>query len=246
MAKAVFDELTQDPSRDEQLYRRHQRRRLAHQPRRRSRRSRSSRPRSCARCSTGWAPTARSAPTRTASRSSPRMPGCYAQGYFVYDSHKSGAQTISHLRFGPRADPRALSDRRGRVSSPATSSASSNGRTCCGSRRRARLSCSTARIGAGRDLGPPAALDAAADHRQEAAACSSSTPPRWRATSGLRGRTNTVLQTCFFAISGVLPREGAIRQIKKSIKKTYGRQGRGGGARAISRPSTTRWRGCSR
>ena len=28
--------------------------------------------------------------------------GLYAQGYFVYDSHKSGAQTISHLRFGPR------------------------------------------------------------------------------------------------------------------------------------------------
>ena len=30
------------------------------------------------------------------------MPGCYAQGYFVYDSHKSGAQTVSHLRFGPQ------------------------------------------------------------------------------------------------------------------------------------------------
>ena len=53
-----------------------------------------------ARSSTASAPTARSAPTRTASRSSPRMPGCIAQGYFVYDSHKSGAQTISHLRFG--------------------------------------------------------------------------------------------------------------------------------------------------
>ena len=57
---------------------------------------------SCARCSTAWARTARSAPTRTASRSSRRMPGCYAQGYFVYDSHKSGAQTVSHLRFGPQ------------------------------------------------------------------------------------------------------------------------------------------------
>ena len=42
---------------------------------------------------------------------------------------------------------------------------------------------------------------------------------------GLRGRTNTVLQTCFFALSGVLPRERAIEQIKYSIKKTYGRRG---------------------
>ena len=42
---------------------------------------------------------------------------------------------------------------------------------------------------------------------------------------GLRGRTNTVLQTCFFAISGVLPQEAAISHIKTSIRKTYGRRG---------------------
>ena len=42
---------------------------------------------------------------------------------------------------------------------------------------------------------------------------------------GLRGRTNTVLQTCFFAISGVLPQEEAISHIKASIRKTYGRRG---------------------
>ena len=42
---------------------------------------------------------------------------------------------------------------------------------------------------------------------------------------GLGVRTNTVLQTCFFAISGVLPREAAIEHIKQSIKKTYGRKG---------------------
>ena len=35
----------------------------------------------------------------------------YAQGYFVYDSRKSGTVTISHLRFGPQADPCAVSDR---------------------------------------------------------------------------------------------------------------------------------------
>ncbi len=39
------------------------------------------------------------------------------------------------------------------------------------------------------------------------------------------GRINTIMQTCFFAISGVLPREEAIDAIKKSIKKTYGKRG---------------------
>ena len=42
---------------------------------------------------------------------------------------------------------------------------------------------------------------------------------------GLPGRTNIVLQTCFFAISGVLPREQAIERIKASIDETYGRRG---------------------
>jgi pyruvate-ferredoxin/flavodoxin oxidoreductase len=43
--------------------------------------------------------------------------------------------------------------------------------------------------------------------------------------SGMGRRTNTVLQTCFFALSGVLPKEEAIAQIKKAITKTYGKKG---------------------
>ena len=43
--------------------------------------------------------------------------------------------------------------------------------------------------------------------------------------TGMGGRINTIMQTCFFAISGVLPREEAIAEIKKSIKKTYGKRG---------------------
>ncbi len=39
------------------------------------------------------------------------------------------------------------------------------------------------------------------------------------------GRINTVMQTCFFAISGVLPREEAIAAIKHAIEKTYGKRG---------------------
>ncbi len=43
--------------------------------------------------------------------------------------------------------------------------------------------------------------------------------------TGMGGRVNTIMQTCFFAISGVLERDVAIDAIKKSIKKTYGRKG---------------------
>ncbi len=43
--------------------------------------------------------------------------------------------------------------------------------------------------------------------------------------AGMGTRINTIMQTCFFAISGVLPREEAIKQIKKAIKKTYGKRG---------------------
>src|SRR3954454_20978342 len=43
--------------------------------------------------------------------------------------------------------------------------------------------------------------------------------------AGMANRVNTVMQTCFFAISGVLPRDEAIAQIKKAIKKTYGKRG---------------------
>src|SRR5690606_16765024 len=43
--------------------------------------------------------------------------------------------------------------------------------------------------------------------------------------TGMGNRINTIMQTCFFVISGVLPRDEAIDEIKKSIKKTYGKRG---------------------
>ena len=43
--------------------------------------------------------------------------------------------------------------------------------------------------------------------------------------TGMGGRINTIMQTCFFAISGVLPREEAIAQIKHAIEKTYSKRG---------------------
>ena len=114
MVKGVFDELRK-PHAEEPLHRRHQRRRHPHQPRLRSRLLHRRAPAPCARCSTASARMAPSAPTRTPSRSSARRPTTYAQGYFVYDSKKSGAMTTSHLRFGPQADPLQLPDHRGQL-----------------------------------------------------------------------------------------------------------------------------------
>ena len=45
--------------------------------------------------------------------------------------------------------------------------------------------------------------------------------------AGLGGRINTVMQTCFFALAGILPRDEAIARIKEAINKTYGKRGRG-------------------
>ena len=62
--------------------------------------------------------------------------------------------------------------------------------------------------------------------------------------AGLAGRTNTVLQTCFFAISGVLPREEAIAKIKSAIVKSYARRG----AEVVARNHAAvdaRLRGCT-
>ena len=67
---------------------------------------------------------------------------------------------------------------------------------------------------------------------------------RDRARGGPRGRTNTVLQTCFFAISGSAAAEQAIEAIKVSIEKTYRRRGQEVVERNV-RPSTARSTACT-
>jgi len=59
-------------------------------------------------------------------------------------------------------------------------------------------------------------------------------------------RVNTVMQACFFAISGVLPREEAIEKIKKSIKKTLWQARRSGGAEELCRRGMPAWKTCTR
>ena len=149
--------------------------------------------------------------------------GRYAQGYFVYDSHKSGAQTISHLRFGP--DP---------IKAPYLIAEA--GFVAChqaGFLERQdvlRLAAPGGVFLLNTPYGPDVVFDELArpvqrqiiDKRLRFFVIDASKVAR---EVGLTGRTNTILQTCFFAISGVLPREAAIRHIKESIRKTYGRKG---------------------
>jgi pyruvate-ferredoxin/flavodoxin oxidoreductase len=146
-----------------------------------------------------------------------------AQGYFVYDSKKSGSQTVSHLRFGPRpirapylvgqasfvgCHHFALLDRvdvLGRAAPGAT----------------LLLDCTQPpdRLW---DALPRPVQEKILAKRIEVYAIDAGRIAR---EVGLAGRTNTILQTCFFAISGVLPREEAIGKIKSAIAKTYGRRG---------------------
>jgi pyruvate-ferredoxin/flavodoxin oxidoreductase len=149
--------------------------------------------------------------------------GLFAQGYFVYDSHKSGAQTISHLRFGPRP-----------IQAPYLIQQASfvgiHQFQFITRQDVLRLAAPGATVLLNTQYGP----DEVWDHLPRAMQLRIIEQglrlyvidaSRVAQEVGLRGRTNTVLQTCFFAISGVLPRDQAIDHIKRAIKKTYGGKG---------------------
>jgi pyruvate-ferredoxin/flavodoxin oxidoreductase len=149
--------------------------------------------------------------------------GLHAQGYFVYDSHKSGAQTISHLRFG-EATIRApfLIQQASFVAVHQFQFVERHDVL--------RLAAPGATLLFNSPYGPDEVWDRLPHEMQKRIIDDKLKlfvidASRVALDVGLRGRTNTVLQTCFFALSGVLPRERAIEQIKYSIKKTYGRRG---------------------
>ncbi|MGP6188771.1 MAG: pyruvate:ferredoxin (flavodoxin) oxidoreductase [Vulcanimicrobiaceae bacterium] len=149
--------------------------------------------------------------------------GLFAQGYFVYDSHKSGAVTISHLRFGP--DP---------IKAPYL--IASAGFVACHQfefllrQDVLRLAAPGAVFLLNSPYGPDEVWDHLPRSVQQVIIDKKLRFYVIDATKtardlGLGAYTNTILQTCFFAISGVLPRDEAIEQIKKAIKKTYARKG---------------------
>ncbi|MEK6651252.1 MAG: pyruvate:ferredoxin (flavodoxin) oxidoreductase, partial [Bacteroidota bacterium] len=147
----------------------------------------------------------------------------FAQGYFVYDSKKSGSTTTSHLRFGPRQlHSPYLVDRANFIAChqwffleryDVLESAAPGSVFLLNSM-----------------FGPDQVWPHLPRITQEAIIAKKIKfyvidATKVAGTSGMGGRINTIMQTCFFAISGVLPKDEAIAAIKNSIKKTYGRKG---------------------
>ena len=147
----------------------------------------------------------------------------YAQGYFVYDSKKSGSVTVSHLRFGPRPIR----------STYLVSRANFIG--CHQFNFVERFDVlAAAEPGATFLLNSPYGPDEVWDQLPEVTQRHIVEKKlkfyvidavKVAKESGMGGRINTVMQACFFGISGVLPREAAIEAIKYAIRKTYGRRG---------------------
>ena len=147
----------------------------------------------------------------------------HAQGYFVYDSKKSGAITVSHLRFGPAPIESTYLVRQADFVA------------CHQFEFMEKLDVlELARPGATFLLNSPyAASEVWSKLPREAQQTIIERKLKFYVVdalavareAGLAGRINTVTQACFFAISGVLPRDEAIEKIKESIRKTYGKRG---------------------
>ena len=147
----------------------------------------------------------------------------YAQAYFVYDSKKSGAITISHLRFGPNQIH----------STYLVTEANFVG--CHQPMFLDRYEVLKELSAGGTFLlnthyGPEAAWANLPETLQSQIIAKKAKfyvidANKVARESGMGGRINTIMQTCFFALSGVLPRDEAVEAIKQSIRKTYGKKG---------------------
>ncbi len=147
----------------------------------------------------------------------------FAQGYFVYDSKKAGAITVSHLRFGPEV-----------IRSPYLCSKADFVACHNFSFLEKYDMLSSAKEGAVFLLNSPYGADEVWNHMPDEVEQQIIDKKikfyvidgiKLAKSLGLGARINTLMQTCFFAISGVLPAEQAIESLKKAIKKTYGRKG---------------------
>ena len=149
--------------------------------------------------------------------------GLYAQGYFVYDSKKSGSQTVSHLRFGrePITAPYLVSQagfvgchQFGLLDRPEVLERAAHGATLL-------LNCPYGPDEVWATLSRPV-QEEIVRKKIELYVVDANRVAR---DVGLGQRVNTVLQACFFAISAVLEREQAVRHMKEAITKTYARRG---------------------
>jgi pyruvate-ferredoxin/flavodoxin oxidoreductase len=147
----------------------------------------------------------------------------YAQGYFVYDSKKAGAITVSHLRFGPR--PIHSTYLISRANFVACHQFSFLERF-----KMLKAAESGATFLLNSPFGPEEVWDHVPRSMQEEILRKKLRfyvidAYQVAKDTGMGVRINTIMQTCFFAISGVLERDEAIAAIKKAIEKTYGKRG---------------------
>ena len=147
----------------------------------------------------------------------------YAQGYFVYDSKKSGSRTVSHLRFGPRPIRSAYLVQRAQfvachqfafLDRVEMLNEAVDGATFL-------LNCPYGRD----DVWDRLPREVQAEIVRKRIRLFAIDADGVAEAAGLPGRINTIMQTCFFALSGVLPRDEAIDHIKGTIRSTYGRKG---------------------
>jgi pyruvate-ferredoxin/flavodoxin oxidoreductase len=147
----------------------------------------------------------------------------YAQGYFVYDSKKAGAMTVSHLRFGPEKIRSSYLVNR------------ANFIACHQFSFLEKFDMLDEAVeGATFLLNVPMPTEETWDHlplhiqkaiidkKLKLYAINAYEVAK---ATGMGARINTIMQTCFFYLAGVLPPEEAIEKIKYAIKKTYGRKG---------------------
>ena len=147
----------------------------------------------------------------------------YGQGYFVYDSKKAGAITISHLRFGPRPIRSAyLIKKANFIACHQTSFLEKYDMLDAAAQGATFLLNTPFSKDEVWDTLPKEVQEAIIDKKLKFYVIDAYEVAK---KTGMGVRINTIMQTCFFAISGVLPREEAIDQIKKAIKKTYGKKG---------------------
>src|SRR5512138_1652696 len=147
----------------------------------------------------------------------------FAQGYFVYDSKKSGSVTISHLRFGPRPIHSAYL-----ISKANFVACHQFGFLEKYEMLEAAVPGSTFLLNSpyGKDeVWEKLPREVQAQIVEKKLKLFVIDAYKVAKDTGMGVRINTIMQTCFFAISGVLPRDEAIGHIKKTIEKTYARKG---------------------
>ncbi len=144
----------------------------------------------------------------------------YAQGYFVYDSKKSGSMTTSHLRFGP--EPIRSTYLIGSADFVAChQSVFLEKFDILGHAKSGAVFLLNSPFPEAELWGrfPRKVQEQIIEKGLKVYAIDASRVAR---DSGMGSRINTVMQTCFFAISGILPRDEAIEKIKHAVRKTYG------------------------